>query len=225
MILDFIGWNLVALAFLCFVYVAIVQKSIGAEIMVPLLMIFGGLTLGLGTGSIKNDLMTTSKEFYDGLLWFTISFGAITTLQIGAASLLSHLPFNVTFDVMNLKLYGVLIAIAEELCFRGFVLPWFSTVVGPFGPYFGIPISAGAWSIYHLYVYGTEPTALMLVFMVGIILGFIAWSKQRLWIFMGAHALVNLVAMGGLTLIGIFIPLLLISLVVILWVLSRRRHH
>jgi membrane protease YdiL (CAAX protease family) len=157
------------------------------------------------------------------------------TVQVGVVASLSKTPFNVHFDVMDLKVYGVLIAIAEEILFRGVILPWFSNMT-PMGMYLGIPISAGSWTIFHLAVYGTNPVALLLVFMVGIVLGAIASmsarvsttrttkSNQRLWVFMGAHALVNLIALGTINIFTLMLPVVLISILVIVWAMQRRGH-
>lgn len=223
MILDFIGWNLIVLSFICFLYVATVQKSVGMAIIVPICMVFGGVLFGYATKSLTTDTHMDRKELSDSTLWFIISFGIIITIQVGVVTILSHLPFNVSFDVMDLKIYGVLLAIAEEVCFRGFFLPWFSNIVPVLGPYFGVPASAGAWTIFHAAVYGTQPIAMIIVFMCGIALGFIAWSKKRLWIFMGAHALVNLMALGGFHVIGTIVPVVLISVVVVLWATRGRQ--
>jgi len=235
MVLDLIGWNLILLAFICFAYVATVQKVVGMEVIVPIIFVLGGIGFGFGTHCLTNDWHIDQRELSDGLLWFIIVFGAIMTVQVGVVSSLSHTPFNVRFDVMDLKVYGVLIAVAEEILFRGVILPWFSNMT-PMGMYLGIPISAGSWTIFHLAVYGTNPTALLLVFMVGIVLGAIASmsprvsttrttkSNQRLWVFMGAHALVNLIALGTINIFTLMLPVVLISILVIVWAMQRRGH-
>ena len=227
MILDFIGWNLCVVSFICFLYVATVQKQLtlseALPLLIPILMVIGGIMFGVGTKSITSDLWLSRKEFFDGVLWFTVVFGAIATVHVGVVEIVSHTPFNVTYNVMDLKVYGILIAIAEEIFFRGFLLPWLSTMGYPLGQYIGVPASAGAWTLFHLGVYGTQPQALILVLMVGIILGFIAWYKKRLWIFMGAHALVNFMAMGGIALASTILPAFLVGIVLLVWALSRGR--
>lgn len=235
MLLDLISWNLILLAFICFVYVATVQKVVGMETIVPILFVLGATTFGLGTHCITNDWHITKRELSDGLLWFIIVFGAIMTVQIGVVASLSHAPFNVTYDVMALKVYGVLIAIAEEMLFRGVILPWFTNIT-PLGIYIGIPLSAGSWTIFHFAVYGTNPVALIMVFMVGIVLGAIASmnprvqtststkANNRLWVFMSAHALVNLIAMGTINIFVLMLPLILVTILVIIWASQRGRH-
>jgi len=185
-------------------------------------MVLGGLVFGLGTHSLKSDVWLSTREFFDGILWFIVVFGAIATVHVGVVQALSHTPFQVTYDVMDLKMYGVLIGQAEEIIFRGFLLVWLSTLGYPLGPFIGVPASAGAWTLFHLAVYGTQPLGLIVVFMVGIVVGLIAYYKPRLWVFMGAHALVNFVALGGPTLLTMLLPVLLISIIVMLWV-SRKR--
>jgi len=227
MILDLIGWNIALLSFICFLYVATVEDlntlSEAMPIIVPMFMIVGGLVFGLGTKSIINDKFLSTNELLDGLLWFVVVFGCIATIHVGVVEVLSDTPFKVTYSVMPLKLYGVEIGIAEEILFRGVFLPWLSTLAPMLGVFIGVPASAGAWTLFHLGVYGTHPMGLVLVFMVGITLGFIAWYKQRLWIFMGAHALVNFLAMGGATIFTMLVPLFLVTLVVIIWALRRGR--
>lgn len=223
MILDLIGWNLIVVAFLCFLYVVTVQEGVYGETFVPLGMIFGGLVFGIGTHSIVTDAMLSRKEFFDGLIWFLICFSLIVTLHVGVTAGLRHAPFGVSLTLLDLKIYGILIAIAEEICFRGFLLPWWSTMTRGFGPYLAVPISAGAWAIFHFGVYGTDPLALMLVLMVGVILGFVAWFKNRLWILMGAHALVNFIALGGVHIVSTVVPAFLVGILVVLWVLSKKR--
>jgi membrane protease YdiL (CAAX protease family) len=235
MLLDLIGWNFVLLAFICFAYVATVQKTVGMEIIVPIIFVVGGLSFGFGTSCLKNDWRISQRELQHALLFFIIVFGAIMTVQVGVVATLSKTPFGVKYDVMDLKVYGVLIGVSEEILFRGVLLIWFSMMT-PLGPWLGIPMSAGAWTIFHLAVYGTSPVALILVFMVGIVLGFIATigpeststtesnANRRLWVFMGAHALVNLIALGTINIFTLMLPVVLISILVIVWATQRRGH-
>lgn len=226
MLLDFIGWNLLILAFVSFIYLGTTQDFATIKdamaIVVPLAMIIGGGFFAWALGVLKTDKWMSGREMFDGLLWFIVSFGLIVTVEVGVVNTLSHRPFNVAFSIYDMVWYGIFIAIAEEI-FRCFFLGFGAMLTHLFGPYVAVPISAGAWTVLHFAVYGTQPLALIIVFIVGVILGFILWSKRRLWIVMGAHALVNVLAWTVGTWLGTVIPIVLITTLVILWVYSRGR--
>lgn len=227
MILDLISWQLIFVAFICFTYVGTTQEFTSFKDVMAILMPIGLLVgcgfISYGTGNLKTDWRLSGKEFIDGLLWFSISFAVIITLHVGVVQLLSHAPFSVTFSIMDMALYLMFISVVEEIAFRGCMLPFFAMLTPTLGFFLAVPFSAGAWTLYHSTVYGTNPLALIMVLMVGIVLGFIAWYKRRLWITMGAHMLANLLAWTVGTWVGTMIPVFVITLLVLLWFYYRRK--
>jgi len=90
-------------------------------------------------------------------------------------------------------LHGVLMAISEEVFFRGVFLQFFS----PLG--MGASISAAALIgiIYHLRVYGTTGTGLYYVGLAWVTFGYVSWKTKRLSPILIAHILNNYLSLMG----------------------------
>lgn len=89
----------------------------------------------------------------------------------------------------NLVLYSILIAIAEEQFFRGFITDWMITTLKH--PYLAIVASALIFTVYHLARYGTSMNALTYVFAGGFLLSYVAYKSQRISPCMIAHLINN----------------------------------
>ena len=152
-------------------------------------LILGGLTLSLVTKEYAEDNNIDLGERNQIFIYSIIALGTVLFLSTIVPAIhlveLAQIPFSI------IVLFGLLIAVAEEVFFRGFLLNF---LIGKAGNIFGIFGSALIFAIYHLNVYGTSPQNLIFVFGAGIILGFIAFRSRRVSTVMIAHIMNNLFA-------------------------------
>ena len=152
-------------------------------------LILGGLTLSLITKEYSEDNNIDLGERNQIFIYSIIALGTVLFLSTIVPAIplveLAQIPFSI------IVLFGLLIAVAEEVFFRGFLLNF---LIGKAGNIFGIFGSALIFAIYHLNVYGTSPQNLIFVFGAGIILGFIAFRSRRVSTVMIAHIMNNLFA-------------------------------
>lgn len=89
----------------------------------------------------------------------------------------------------------VMISVPEETLFRGWLAPWLANVsrTGVIGGALG---SAAIFMVYHLFVYGTNPAALLIVFGAGAIEGFAALKTGRLSTTLANHLGNNFISVG-----------------------------
>jgi membrane protease YdiL (CAAX protease family) len=111
---------------------------------------------------------------------------------IGYAINLVPLTIPAALTGTDAILYSVLIGIAEEQFFRGFLTDWLLSVL----PSWIMAVSAGAgiFAVYHFARYGTQLNALVYVFAGGFILGWVAYKSRRLSPTMIAHAANNTIS-------------------------------
>lgn len=84
---------------------------------------------------------------------------------------------------LSVLMVVVVSPIAEELAFRGVIMP----VVGQkWGKWAGVLVSAAVFSAYHF-----TPWLLVPTFMLGSALGWLAWERRSLWPAIALHALYN----------------------------------
>ena len=97
-------------------------------------------------------------------------------------------------SVMDARLFAVMMAVAEETFFRGFLMSWFMRQFSNIP--LAIMLQALVFGIYHMAVYGSTPTLMLYVIIAGGILGFIAWRTNRLSTSILTHAAINFLAVG-----------------------------
>jgi len=94
---------------------------------------------------------------------------------------------------------AILAAIAEEFFTRGFLYPFFTRF---FNPAMGLLFSNTIWTVLHYVVYGSQPLALMYVFLNGIIMTAVMEKTQSLdgpiLIHLANNLLVSLLTVGVL---------------------------
>lgn len=79
--------------------------------------------------------------------------------------------------------FALLPALAEELMYRGVIQP---AIVHRWGAAWGIGVTAGLFSFFHM-----EPAGLLPRFLMGAWFGYLAWRTRSLWASTWAHALNN----------------------------------
>lgn len=87
------------------------------------------------------------------------------------------------------------VSFGEELLFRWFLIG----LLYPMLKFWSVPISAGVWALFHLAAYGEQPQAIVVIFALGLVFGFVYLATRRFagigatW---GAHAGWNLAVVG-----------------------------
>jgi membrane protease YdiL (CAAX protease family) len=91
--------------------------------------------------------------------------------------------------VASVVLVALVAPLAEELAFRGVLLPAFG---GVWGMWPAIVVSAALYGAYHLNLWLLFPTMVL-----GAALGWLAWTRRSLWPAIVLHALYNAVAVAA----------------------------
>ena len=138
-----------------------------------------------------NHLRIDKREFDQYTTMLGVSIFAIMIVNAITMKFAKFSPVPV-----NASLFAVLIGIAEESFFRGFLQTLFISLAGD---WLGIIITSLIWMTFHGAVYGLNQPALFVVFGAGIILGWVVYITRRLSITMTAHGLINFlaIALGG----------------------------
>ena len=114
-----------------------------------------------------------------------IGIGGFVSGQIPTVPAFVHSLSLTPYDTL---IYGVLMAIAEEPFFRGFLTNLFLTKLPTF---VALIMSAGIFGLYHMKVYGTSPQALSFALIGGLVLAYVAYKTQRITSGLFAHILNN----------------------------------
>ena len=163
------------------------------------LVLFPGILLLIGL--VMEFYLESKREFVDHIT------EPKSMKQIGYYTIIALLGMFMSgymIDMTNMTVlsgvsaigFGVLMAVAEEQFFRGFITDFLLT---RFPNYIlALVTSAGVFTIYHLARYGGQPDAMMYVFAGGFILSWVSWKSQRLSPCMLAHAINNIIVVMGL---------------------------
>lgn len=121
---------------------------------------------------------------------YYILLGSASLLFIGlVAPQIEIIPFlaNVELNTTQATLYSILIAVAEEQFFRGFLANYLakqSMLLGIFG-------SAAIFTVFHLAVYGTVASTMFYVMASGLLLAYVGIRSGRLSVPMIVHIINN----------------------------------
>ncbi|MDE2233698.1 MAG: CPBP family intramembrane metalloprotease [Patescibacteria group bacterium] len=147
------------------------------------------------------------------LLWVTVELGIFATIAVttprvpfffpkspsalqgviagSGISVLNFLGPN-TFYFVARKLFGVIMAIMEELLFRGL---FGNILIKGYGSAIGMIGDSGMFALYHLGVYGGNPLALGIVFLDGIGITFVdIQNSGRISTGLIGHVIINLLS-------------------------------
>lgn len=136
-----------------------------------LAMEFGGIVLALISGVLRIAASITKAKFNTIILYIAANFAAFFLLNLIVP------PTSYKFLGLSIApsspLITVLISIPEETVFHIWLAPWLANVskTGPLGGSFMQAIVA---TVYHLFVLGTQPAKLGIVFGAFFIAGFTA---------------------------------------------------
>ena len=104
------------------------------------------------------------------------------------------IPIRFDFSVVSPRLFGILVAVAEECFFRLFFCGMVYQFTGSF--LLAIVSSSAVWSTYHIARYGTSMNIWLIIFICGCVLGatFLYTKNADGSIF--GHAVVNYIALA-----------------------------
>ncbi len=186
--LDNLGIALASLAVMISIYLSTFEKGFIA--VFPTILLVTGLTLM--HFSVRRDEVEESDSGAGKVLLYAL-VGVVGILLVSWLAPKVVLPQDVSqLSFYDAKLFAVLMAVAEECFFRGFMLNlfyrWLNSGVG------AVVVSSVIFAVFHTAVYGTSPNLMLYVFLAGTILGFIAVKTGRLSTSMLAHSIVNLIS-------------------------------
>ena len=185
------------------IWLATVQTT--ALILFPVILLVTGLVFEwflekrrehIEDGENGKKLSSVGYYAIIGICGVLVTGWAVSYVQIPSA-LLSTMQLSLNSDAL---MYSVLMAVAEEQFFRGFITDGLLSQKIPGvanNPYFALVLSALIFMGYHWARYGTDPNALMYVFAGGFILSWIAYKSRRLSPSIISHVATNILAVVG----------------------------
>lgn len=186
--IDLITINAIILTIILFMYAATWGTSLSLNFIFACVLIALGLAVSLLIGLVKLGGLSTLKYRNRMMLWLFICLGVVyilnwsTTWKSGA---------SLSLDYMSST---VLIGVAEDVFFRSFITAWLIALTGPF---LGIILGSGVFTVYHTNRYGSDPNSMMITFGAGLVLGWAMHSTGSLTSSVLAHVIVNFAALGG----------------------------
>ena len=191
--LDAVSIGLIALAGMISIYFATFEKGFIA--VFPAILLTVGLALMIvSEGRVPpEDTYVSESEGWTIIKYFGIGFiGIVLVAWLSPALFRPASIIPKSLSITDMRLFGVLMAVAEETFFRGFLMNW---LINQFGSATtGILLQALIFAVYHIAVYGSSFATLLYVLIAGLILGYVAWRSGRLSSSMLAHSLINFIA-------------------------------
>ena len=189
--LDPFGTSMVVSAVLIDLYLATFIKSM--VILYPTILLLSGAVFMRYYTSVKLDSTPARNNmFYYTMLGLLLVGGvAYVVPKLFVGSMLLE-----TAGLTTLVLFYVLMAVSEEVFFRGFLQSFFHDRTHSMA--FSVFLQALLWSVYHTAVYGSNNAVLMYVLLVGIILGYVDAETKSLTSSLVIHSLVNIIATVGM---------------------------
>ena len=184
------GLTVIAVAELMFL------STYGADLMLRSLfaavLAIGGLVLMRFTGVESVDVTIDESERRGMIVWVVVSLGVIVMLSLFTPRLPLDTSQMTTIQLaMVPRMFGALIAVSEEVFFRGFATNFFVSRIGFNG---GILLSGGFFALYHAAVYGSDAGLMIYVLGAGVVLSYVALRTGRVSTTMIAHLIVNVSA-------------------------------
>lgn len=172
--------------------------DLGLLNMFPALLLVMGITMNIYVNkSISYDEIISGGSFRDILIYSVLAIAGLGVASV-AAGLGSTLfiPGSITqLSIADQAVFGIMIAIAEEQFFRGFLTSFFYSRFNSM--VLGVVVSAAVFMVYHLAVYGTTPANLIYVFVAGAFLSYTAIASRRITVPIIGHVINNILAVLG----------------------------
>lgn len=165
--------------------------DLGIVVLFPVILLITGISLQMYVGrKVDEDERIDRKEAGDILMYVVVCLAVIAVTSFFTSALpnmVSELSFTTTDTVM----YSVLMAVAEEHFFRGAVTGFLLKVTVPSVAILG---SGAIFGVYHLAVYGTDPSSMIYVMVAGMVLSWAAYRTKRLSPGILAHVANNIMS-------------------------------
>lgn len=188
--LDGLGFTLVVLAVMIDLYLVTFTQSV--EMLYPTVLLLAGvMLLRLYTDFEVEGRARLNYLYYTAMALVGIGIVGLAIPRIFRPQSIATLEltgFQVTLLV-------ILMAVAEEVFFRGFLLSFFSRKLSSTA--IAVLFQAIVWAVYHTAVYGSMPGTLVYVVFSGLILGYVTVRSGTLTPAMLAHIIINYIATGG----------------------------
>ncbi len=187
---DTVTVTFTILAVLISIYFATFEQSFIA--IFPAILLISGLVLSIWVQGRQEpvDGIFTSQS-YRIILYTLLALAGLGVGSLIGQNLFAPKILTLTLLPYQAKLYGVLMAVAEETFFRGFITQYM--LLKMHTPTFALLASGAIFSVYHLAVYGTSMNAIFYVLAAGIILSVIVYKTGRLSSCVLAHCINNLI--------------------------------
>lgn len=156
-----------------------------------ILLISGAAGLQLA-GQIKKVSYIDTRNDMQSMYYALIAVGAFLAISLGTNLAFLSLTIVKGLSVINSEEFGILMAVAEEFFFRGFLLFWLFRVTRSASA--AVMGSAAVFAVYHFAVYGQSAPDLIIVFAAGLLLAFIALRTRSVLPDIMAHVAINLLA-------------------------------
>jgi len=164
-----------------------------ALILFPIILLISGITMQYFILRRVEDDPDLDRGEAKDIMFYTIIGMAGFAIASFVSPMIKIPTYAVALSGVNASLYSILMAIAEEQFFRGFLANFLMEK----GFFVGVVGSAMIFTVYHLAVYGTAMSALMFVLIGGMILAWVGERSGRLSVPMIAHMINNLISTVG----------------------------
>jgi membrane protease YdiL (CAAX protease family) len=191
---DYLSKMLTIVAVMLLLYLT--TFDLGVILIFPVVLLTAGILLQFYNFG-KPSEVPMQQTFAEGNMKsfsYYILLGAAMLFVVGLVTpAIDKLPFlaNVSLTIEQAVMYSVLIAIAEEQFFRGFLTNFLSK----YSMLFGIFGSAAIFAVFHLAVYGSSVSALFYVLSAGLLLAWLGIRSGKLSVTMVVHIINNLGAL------------------------------
>jgi len=189
--LDWITSLLIVTATMIFLFGTVfvgTQTSLLANGAITIMI--AGLTLGIVFNTYRFDLTLSMKELSQTVTWTVACMGAVLAINFATPQF-----SEIELSGFNPRLFGVLIAVSEEMFFRGFLLPWLHRLTK--SSLLAVLLCASAFAAFHLNVYQADVSALLVVLGGGVVLSYATLQTKRLTPATLGHVGINFLASGG----------------------------
>jgi membrane protease YdiL (CAAX protease family) len=161
----------------------------------PALLLVMGITMNIYVNrSISYGEALEGGSFRNILIYSVLAVAGLGVASVAAGlSATFFIPGSITqLSITDQVVFGIMIAIAEEQFFRGFLTSFFYSRFNSTA--LGVVASAAVFCVYHLAVYGDASANLVYVFVAGAFLSYCAIASKRITVPIIGHVLNNILA-------------------------------
>ena len=172
--IDLVGQSLLVLGVILLIFFSVIETLQSLHVLVIML---AGIFLATLYRTVKMESNIDVHSIYWGLMTFV-------------AVAVSGVSLYLMFQGLTLY-YLVLIAIAEEIFVRGFLLPFFSRLSNV---YIAVVASSIVWAVYHIVTSNLNPSYFLYIFISGLVYGYVDILRNSLTPSLVSHVLINFFA-------------------------------